>query len=334
MNMKKVAKSTLALVLASSFTFSSLAFAEENNTNTESFEVVDLQTLSTQLDSPEAEMPALIPGDFFYFSKIVLEKMKLAFTYNNAKEAELLAEYSSERLAEAAALYEEGDEAKALEVIQSAIEYIEQSQTIVDQETTDQEDASTTEEDNETVETGEQAEDTTTTDEVVSEDDDVDTENPYDEIESTLRHNIAALTAAKAHVGNATAEAALQKNIDKTYAKLAKKIDKLEKKYSKKKQKNADQDVVAAEETEETVEPTTIDESSPVVTLETEEQLTEETVTNAVAPVVPDKEKAVNTAGLQKGQSQQKQQANQAKQEVKKANQEAKQAEKEKKNDK
>lgn len=315
--MNKIIKSSLAFVLASSFTFSSVGFANENEPNAESFEVIDLQKLSNQMESTDTEMPELIPGDFLYFSKIVLEKMKLAFTFNNVKEAELLAKYSSERLAEAAALYKEGDEQKALEIIQSAIEYIEQSQSIIDEETADQNEASTDKED-----ADERTKDTAgTEDVVVTEDGEVYSENSYDEIEGTLRNNIAALTAAKAHVGNETAEAALQKNIDKTQVKLANKIKKLENKYNKKKSKNDDQQVADADEndgvksTDETSESTTGEVTNPAVTSETEEQAVEETAT----PVKQD-------ADSQKGKAQAKQQENQK--ETKKVNQEVKQEEK------
>lgn len=333
LTINKLAKSTLALILTGSVIFSSSsAFADDLEGSTEEFAVVNLEALQTHVESTQPDIPALIPGDFFYFSKVILERLQLAFTFNNAKEAELLAAYSSERLSEAAALYAKGDETKALEVIHAAIEYIEQSQIIVDAEATGEtadqeidENASETEVDADTVETAE--------DDVVSEDDDA-----YGEIRDTLRQNIAALTAAKAHVGNEKAEAALQKNIDKTYAKLAKKIDKLEKKYGKhkKKQNQSVHDAEDAESnessesSEETVEPSLNNEENLVVTLENDIDSAEGATNEWQAPVVPGK--AVEN-GLQKGKSVEKQQAKQAKQAEKTAQKEAKQAQKEKKND-
>ena len=225
--LKKITKSTLALVFASSFTFSSLAFAEENNTETSSIETVDLQKIQSELEAVQTETPSVVPGDFFYFAKIAFEKIKLAFTTDDSKEAELLATYASERLAEAAVLYGEGDEAKALEVIQTALEYIESSQALVDPEATTEDEINNDEQ-------------TTNEDEVVNTEDETTTptvdENTADQestdgTETMIRNNIVALTAAMAHVGNENAKAQLQKNIDKTYAKIAKKLKKFEEKY-------------------------------------------------------------------------------------------------------
>ncbi len=227
---KKVIKGSLALVLASTFTFSSLAFADDNNTDSATYDTVDLQAVQSQLESTQTETPSLIPGDFFYFAKIAFEKIKLAVTFDNSKEAELMATYASERLAEAGALYGEGKEAEALKVIQTAIEYIDSSQSIIDEtkpaETTDQDSkvddvTSTTDENNTAQDTNATVEDSS------------DEQKPNTEVEDTLRHNITALSAAMTHVGNDNAKAALQKNIDKTYAKITKKIAKLEKKYHK-----------------------------------------------------------------------------------------------------
>ena len=261
--MKKIAKSTLALVLAGTFTFSPIALAEENNSE---IETVELQNISpeeveeakTQVDELEETNPSLIPGDFFYFAKIALEKIRLAFTIDNAKEAELLATYAAERLQEASALFAEGKEEEALKVIEEAAEYMESSQNIVDDEVsneentdseegTDVEDGATSDEDAKETDSVESTED----DEVpaddvvaeqpsdedaeeVSEEEDVVSEDPFEEIEGMLRQNIIALKAAMEHVGNDNARAQLQKNIDKTYAKMAKKLAKLEEKYAEK----------------------------------------------------------------------------------------------------
>jgi hypothetical protein len=250
--MKKIAKSTLALVLAGAFTFSPIALAEENSAE---FETVELQTTEnpttsvseeeideakTQVEELEETNPALIPGDFFYFAKIAFEKIKLAFTIDDAKEAELLATYASERLAEASALFADGKETEALQVIEAAVEYMENSQDIVDdqgqtpeEEIVEDEDGSVEGEDSETVVDPESPEadpaEPVEVPDTVEEDETA--ENPFDEIENVLRQNIIALTAALEKVQNPTARAALQKNIDKTHAKMAKKLAKIEKKY-------------------------------------------------------------------------------------------------------
>lgn len=286
--MKKIAKSTLALVLAGTFTFSPIALAEEN---TSEYETVELQTTEnlnttaspevieeakTQVDDLEETNPSLIPGDFFYFAKIALEKIRLAFTFDNAKEAELLATYAAERLAEASALFAEGKEDEALKVIEDAVVYMENSQDIVDEETgnddeieegsdveagTEQGDSEVGTEEETDSEEGESAEEEVPTDDVDEEDTTADdeaeeevVENPFEGIENVLRQNIIALTAAMEKVQNPTARAALQKNIDKTYAKMAKKLAKIEEKYAEQPEEE--------EITEETTEPVDV---APVV---------------------------------------------------------------------
>lgn len=226
---KKVVKGALAIVLASTFTFSSLAFADDNNTDPATYDTVDLQAVQTQLESTQTETPSVIPGDFFYFAKIAFEKIKLAVTFDNSKEAELMATYASERLAEAGALYGEGKEAEALKVIQAAIEYIESSQSIVDETNPA-----------ETIDQDSKVDDvTTTTDENTAQDSNAtvgeasDEQNSNTEVEDTLRHNITALSAAMEHVGNDKARASLQKISIKHTQKSLKKLLKLEKKYHK-----------------------------------------------------------------------------------------------------
>jgi hypothetical protein len=362
--MKKIAKSTLALVLAGTFTFSPMAMAEENTTE---LETVELQTVSpdeieeakTQVEDLEETNPALIPGDFFYFAKIALEKIKLAFTFDNAAEAELLSTYASERLAEASALFAEGKEDEALEVIEAAVEYMENTQQIVDEETsndaeddTDLEDGTDTEEEaksDEDTDSEEEADSDEQTeegeapaDDVVAEDpsdedaeeeaeeEEVVSEDPFEEIEGMLRQNIIALKAAMEHVGNENARAQLQKNIDKTYAKMAKKLAKLEEKYAEK--------PVEEEENTGTTEPVELEpvELEPVVESdlqpadETPEEQAEETmpadddttVVPVVAPVKADKQQAKQERKAEKAAVKQERKA--AKQEVKQQKKEAK----------
>lgn len=243
--MKKILIGSLAFILASTFTVSSTVFATEATTS--AIETVDLQEVQSKLGTVQAETPSLVPGDFFYFSKIALEKIKLALTFDNSKEAKLLAEYASERLAEASVLYGEGKEEEALEVIQTALKYIENSQSIIDEETaavdgSEEPDAAV--EEDAIQDDSMAAEDTNTndqtdndpsidgqTDESVSVEGNYEEQDQYSEAQDTLRNNIAALSAAMQHVGNDNAKAALQRNIEKTRAKIQKKLAKLEKKY-------------------------------------------------------------------------------------------------------
>jgi hypothetical protein len=278
--MKKIAKSTLALVLAGTFTFSPMAMANddtdtvdlrsyENLTTTVSEE--EIEEAKTQVEDLEETNPSLIPGDFFYFAKIALEKIRLAFTFDNAKEAELLAAYASERLAEASALFSEGKEEEALLVIEDAVQYMENSQIIVDEETKEEQDDQKEEETDSEEESQENTDSEDSTDDEIPDDElneedpaadedateeEVEEEvakDPFEEIEDVLRHNIIALTAAMEKVQNPTAKAALQRNIDKTYAKMAKKLAKLEEKYG---------ELPKEEENTETTEPVVVD---PVV---------------------------------------------------------------------
>lgn len=212
--LKKMAKTTLAVLLAGTFTLSSsVAFAEDDS-QIEEYDTVELQhqynTVDTSVSTGEiktereGEMPALIPGDFFYFAKVALEKIRLALTLDNVKEAELLSEYASERLVEAEALFTGGREAEALKTIQDALEYMNSSQAIVESE-----------------------EDAKEPEEVIAvEDEEAVEKTPFEETEDVIRQNIISLTAAMEKVKNPKAKAALARNVEKTYAKIAKKLEK------------------------------------------------------------------------------------------------------------
>lgn len=360
--MKKIAKSTLALVLAGTFTFSPIAMAEEN---TSDLETVELQTVSpdeieeakTQVEELEETNPTLIPGDFFYFAKIALEKIKLAFTFDNAKEAELLSTYASERLAEASALFAEGKEDEALEVIEAAVEYLENSQDIVDEETsndeeddtdiedgTDSEDEAKSDEDtdseeeadsDEKTEEGEAPADDVVTEgpnnedaEEEAEEEEVVSEDPFEEIEGMLRQNIIALKAAMEHVGNDNARAQLQKNIDKTYTKMAKKLAKLEEKYAEKPVEEEDTQTTEPVELEPVVE-SDLQPADEIAETPVEEQAEETmpadddtTVVPVVAPVKAEKQQAKQERKAEKAAVKQERKA--AKQEVKQQKKETK----------
>ena len=353
--MKKIAKSTLALVLAGTFTFSPIALAEENNSEVETVELEnvspeEIEEAKTQVGELEETNPSLIPGDFFYFAKIALEKIRLAFTIDNAKEAELLATYAAERLQEASALFAEGNEEEALKVIEAAVEYMESSQEIVDEEVSKEEDAdseedtkmedgTTSDEDadetdsEQSTEDGEEAADDVVAEEPSDEgslEEDVVSEDPFEEIEGMLKQNIIALKAAMEHVGNDNARAQLQKNIDKTYAKMAKKLAKLEEKYGEK--------PVEEEDTEanEPVELEPIVESDLLPADETPEEAADETMPvnddTAVVPVVStkaEKEKAKQERKAEKAAE--KQERKEAKQQKKDEKQQAKRDKKEEK---
>ncbi|MBT2678323.1 hypothetical protein J7E38_04880 [Bacillus sp. ISL-35] len=364
--MKKIAKSTLALVLAGTFTFSPVAMAEENHSDLETVEMQnvspeEIEEAKSQVEELEEINPTLIPGDFFYFAKIALEKIKLAFTFDQAEEAELLAAYASERLAEAGALFAEGKEEEALKVIEAAVQYMETTQDIVDQETSNDaeedlasEAGTVSEEDGEDKEAEESAEEevepaddadaveqtdedtdeATDEEEVVeNEDDDAVSEDPFEEIEGMLRQNIIALKAAMEHVGNENARAQLQKNIDKTYAKMAKKLAKIEEKYGEKPAEEDQNDQVEPIELEPVVEPDLLPADETPETeddvVKVEETMPADDDTAVAAPVKAQKEKAKQERKAEKAAV--KQERKEAKQQVKEEKRQAKQVKKEEK---
>lgn len=148
----------------------------------------------------EAEAPSLVPGDFFYFVKTMSEKIRLAFTVDDYKEAKLLAEFAAERIAEANVLFKDGKTDEAAVLLKEAIATQEQS-----------------------------SENLPATEEVSSD----DTQSDEVAVKSKLAHNIDALCAALAHVKNPTAQRAIMKNVQKSFAKLEKKAAKLEEKDAK-----------------------------------------------------------------------------------------------------
>ncbi|MDN3019029.1 DUF5667 domain-containing protein [Paenibacillus sp. BSR1-1] len=149
----------------------------------------------------KVETPSLVPGDFFYFVKTLTEKIQLAFTFDDYKQAQLLADFASERIAEANALFADGKTEEAAALLKEAIATQEEaSQTLPATKTNSTDDSQSAEE---------------------------------GEVETKLAHNIDALCAAVAHVKNPTAQQAIMKNVQKSFAKLAKKATKLEEKDAK-----------------------------------------------------------------------------------------------------
>lgn len=259
--LNKIAKGALALVLAGTFTFSaSKAFADETTNQQDHYQTVDLQSgTNAEANTPAQttqtqETPSLLPGDFFYFAKTAFEKIQLALTFDDVKEAKLLAGFASERLAEAQALFASGDQAAAIKTINQALEDMKDSDTIVDSQTQsesspDQVKVDTKETDQSTnTDVTKTDDEQSSTDQVKSDDqtnsETATNENKDDqvvtEVKTTLAQNIVALTAAMEKVKNPVAKAALQRNIKKSYAKLAKKLGKVNARLAKKETKNTD----------------------------------------------------------------------------------------------
>jgi hypothetical protein len=317
--MNKIAKSALALVLAGSFTFSSAALADD--TNIEPSQTVEAPTepvvtnetvAATNAETVQAKddvvvkAPALVPGDFFYFAKLTIEKIKLILTMDDVKEATLLATFASERLAEAESLFKEGNEDLAVETIQKALEDMKVADSVVVEE---EKDTATVEgEKVETVETVDQTKtdvdvvtaptENKTTDAVAPIDNEPTTDvEAVEEVKEILSQNIIALTAAMEKVKNPVAKAALQRNIEKSYAKLEKKLAKIEArlaKDAKKEEMEDDSEIVVAEQEKATTSETEVEGSVEATVTETETtDSTETTLTDdetedatTVAPVV------------------------------------------------
>ncbi|KRE44986.1 DUF5667 domain-containing protein [Paenibacillus sp. Soil522] len=167
--------------------------------------------------------PNLLPGNFFYFIKVVYENIRLSITADDLKEARLLAEFAQERLSEATALHAKGETEKSVQVLQKSIENQQLAIELV---------ASEAEEENE----------------------DEDLKQAV-EVKSDLQHNILSLTAALEKVKNPQAQKSLLKNIIKSFGHLEKKLAKLENKVQEEQASEplADQAVVPADANPDTI---------------------------------------------------------------------------------
>ncbi|WP_155922287.1 DUF5667 domain-containing protein [Bacillus sp. EB01] len=226
--MKKIVKVAMSMVLAGTFAFSPiLAKANtgtENQDETQTLPVTsgeDVQALD------DTDTPSLIPGDFFYFVKVALEKIKLAIAFNNDKEAELLAAYAAERLAEAEELFIAGEEERAIETIKEALTYLEEYEEQAGEEAEQPEFEKPEDDGLETDEPAE-GEQSPPGEQPVGEEPANEVTEGEKETSDVPRQNIVALMAALEKVQNPKAKAALQKNIDKTYEKIAEKLAKIE----------------------------------------------------------------------------------------------------------
>ncbi|MGG3914563.1 DUF5667 domain-containing protein [Rossellomorea vietnamensis] len=305
----KIVKSSIAVLVASSISLSgSLAYANSNDDNFDSIKLEQEKTVSPEvavndeamLESSKneikqleeaSEAPSLLPGDFFYFAKLAIEKIQLAFTMDDAKEAKLLAGYAAERLAEVEELFKDDKQEEAIEALNKAIEMMQESENQwsddeFEKDSTDGESVEA-DSDNKAESKVEEDSDNTTSEDALKDEatsnDGKGEENTDDTaMEEIMAQNILSLKANMEKVKNPKAKAALLENIEKSYLKLAEKLDRLEKNEAQKAEKS---------ESEEDTE--TPMEESPV--LETEkpakekapvEQTTETTTT-------PDKEETV-----------------------------------------
>lgn len=179
-------------------------------------------------EEDDGQKPKLLPGDFLYFFKVMFERIKLALTFDEVEKAKLLVQYANERIAEARALLAEGDEKRALQVLQEAIENQNQALEFVGEAETQAADGTKP-----AANQGEVASSQPDTSEPADEPADEQTDSEQDEIQKIkmrISNNIAALLKVAEKVENPKAQAAILKNIEKSFLKLEKKLVKVENK--------------------------------------------------------------------------------------------------------
>jgi chemotaxis protein histidine kinase CheA len=181
-----------------------------------------IQTTETGVYVEELEVPALIPGDFFYIVKTMVENIQVALTFNDLEKAKLLAEIAQERIKESNALIAKGETELAEKLLQQALlqqeAALDVTENVNDSTTESSTDAANNETDtingaNENVaEIG--------TDAIPRLDED---------LKAKLTQNIEKLLAVMEKIENPKTQEALAKNIGKSFEKLEKRIGKLEK---------------------------------------------------------------------------------------------------------
>jgi hypothetical protein len=93
-------------------------------------------TSGSTTDSTSQAKAGILPDNFFYFVKLMVEKIDLAFTSNDKEKAKLLSQYAAERIAEANALIQKGETAQAAQALQKAIDQQEQAVSLNNPTTT------------------------------------------------------------------------------------------------------------------------------------------------------------------------------------------------------
>ncbi|MDQ0227851.1 DUF5667 domain-containing protein [Metabacillus niabensis] len=235
-------------------------------------------------ETDQDEEPSLVPGDFFYFVKIMMEKVKLAVIFEDYEEARLLADFAAERIKEANALFADGKTEEAEELLKEAIAIQEKAaENLADSGEIVTEEAELTDAKSE---------------EIVAEE--VSTKLTEENVvEIKLAKNIDSLAAALSHVKNPTAQQALMKNIQKSFAKLDKRLAKLEQKAAK----FTTEEPVAKQE----------EETKPAVDDTVEKETTNDAQPEKVTPVIENQQKAETNkqiAQTKKVENQQKAETN------------------------
>lgn len=172
-----------------------------------------------EITASEQEAKELLPGELFYFFKVLTEKIKLALAFDDINKAKLLAQFTEDRLNEAEVLFNKGEEdlaysslLKAVELQEKALDYTSKNKTNV-KDITQNEEVETDEQDN----TESQAATDENSTEVATE-----TEDVKEELEKAFASNVYGLLNAIENVKNPKALEALIKNLEKATEKFEK----------------------------------------------------------------------------------------------------------------
>ncbi|HET6872033.1 MAG TPA: DUF5667 domain-containing protein, partial [Sporolactobacillaceae bacterium] len=98
-----------------------------SGTSTNSGSAINPTSGATTGSDTQQVKAGILPDNFFYFVKMMIEKIDLAFASNDKEKAKLLSNYAAERIAEANALIKKGETDKAAETLQQAIDQQKQA---------------------------------------------------------------------------------------------------------------------------------------------------------------------------------------------------------------
>lgn len=256
-------KASLSTLLAcSTFLVATATFAEEGvltvvkptadevQTPMQTLEPVETATNETEATDEseqtagtgaDQEKPSLVQGDFFYFVKTTAEAIRLAIEANDLEKAKLLAEMAAERIAEAKVLIEEGEEEYTTDTLKKAVEQINQA------------------------------------DELSKEVEGSKSEQA--EVQLKLGQRAESLALVLDKVKNPKAQAAIAKNLEKSFTKLAIKIE-----------QKQDVTIIEDEQLAEAVTETDVQPAEAKTEVVTNTEIEIENVTNTAAEPVHETE--------------------------------------------
>ncbi|MDG5788875.1 DUF5667 domain-containing protein [Evansella sp. AB-P1] len=201
----------------------------------EGTEVVDELGEGEELEEEvESTEPRLVPGNFFYFVKKAFEQIQIALSFDDVKKGAVLAQHAENRLAEANALILAGDVEKAEELLERAIEtnllaleaigeeIVEEEEVVESGEVVEGADEADEADENEGIEEGQEQEGSN--DELIEEEG-LEEGSEIEKTKARISNNIPALLAVLEKIENPRAQAAIMKNIEKSFGKLAVKLE-------------------------------------------------------------------------------------------------------------